>query len=118
MSDRTDGIPNGVTVYVQYNSYAHPSVFGLRHITCFRCGEYGHYRSDCMTYKTELCEDYKLGRCTAMNCTRAHGVSELREPWLPRCVRVVKVAGRVKILGCGRFGHMFRMCPYHGMTDG
>ena len=36
---------------------------------------------------------------------------------MAKCVRVVKVAGKVEVLGCGAFGHTYRSCPLVD-TDG
>ena len=101
-------VPNGVTVNVSYESSR-----SQKWITCFRCGEYGHYRGECYTFKTQLCKDFKAGVCANSDeaCLFAHGARDLRQPWLPKCVRVVKEGGRVDVLGCGQM-HMFRACPY------
>lgn len=103
-----DLLPESVTVNVNYVSYPF-----TRSITCFRCGEIGHYRSECHTYKTSMCPNHM--RCTQGNCPFAHDESELRQPWMPKCVRVVKFGGRVQVLGCGNAGHTFRMCPYQSV---
>lgn len=78
-------------------------------VTCFRCGEKGHYRSECYTYKIRMCT--LQGTCDP-NCPFAHSAAELRRPWMAKCVRVVKMDGTVSVLGCGRVGHTYRMCPY------
>lgn len=103
-------LPEAVTVSVHCTSY--PST---RCITCFRCGEFGHYRGECHSYKVSLCQRHQAGECTVANCPFAHGEEELRRPWMPKCVRVVKIGGRVEVLGCGRAGHTYRMCPDHSV---
>lgn len=102
-------LPKGVTVYVQCDSAERSP----RCITCFRCGEFGHYRSECHNFKTQLCARHSVGECAlaAAVCPFAHGTEELRKPWLPKCVRVIKSFGRVDVLGCGEVGHTFRSCP-------
>ena len=53
-------------------------------MTCFSCGEVGHYRSECNTWKTRMC--WHLSTCAKRRdyqvCPFAHGVSELRTPGL------------------------------------
>lgn len=107
-------LPHGVTVYVR----CEPAERSPRCITCFRCGECGHYRAECYTFKTQLCSRFALGECPlhAHACPMAHGAEELRRPWMPKCVRVIKSDGRVDVLGCGGLGHTFRACPYRGLT--
>lgn len=82
------------------------------HITCFRCGESGHYKSECFHWRTRLCFHHMKGVCDDPFCSFAHGNSQLRSPWMPRCVRVVKHNGHLISLGCKRFGHTFKYCPY------
>ena len=105
----SDTLPYGVTVCVRCNTLERQ----VRSITCFRCGEYGHYRGECHTFKTQPCTRFLTGSCTqpANVCPFAHGATELRKPWSLKCVRVVKVAGTVEVLGCGRVGHTYRSCP-------
>ena len=82
-------------------------------ITCFRCGEQGHWKSECMLYKTRLCWHNKLGKCTDSECPFAHNEHELRTPWKPKCVRVIKKDGVLSKLGCGSHNHTFRQCPFN-----
>ena len=79
---------------------------------CYRCGEVGHVRYQCLTYKVRLCwhNDSPSG-CKDPNCTFAHGIQELRTPWMQRCVRVVKQNGRLISVGCLSTDHTFRKCP-------
>ena len=81
---------------------------------CFRCGETGHVRYQCLTYKVRMCWNTVDGKqCTTQNCPFAHDVSELRTPWKPRCVRVVKQHGKFICIGCNSDQHTFRKCPIH-----
>lgn len=80
---------------------------------CFRCGQRGHARFQCLTYKVRLCWHHQQGECNDPDCTFAHGAQELRTPWKPRCVRVVKQGGRLVCIGCNSEEHTFRKCPLH-----
>lgn len=82
-------------------------------IMCFRCGERGHVRSQCLTYKIQMCAFHKRGRCTDSACTFAHDPSELRQPWRPRCVRVIRQGSDFVCIGCNSTEHTFRKCPLH-----
>ena len=57
---------------------------------CFRCGEPGHVRYQCLTFKVRLCWHHSAGRCHDAHCPFAHGKEEIRTPWKQRCVRVIK----------------------------
>jgi hypothetical protein len=81
--------------------------------TCFRCGQQGHLRYQCLTYKVKMCWHHQNGRCTDPACAYAHSTQELRTPWKPRCVRVVKQAGQYVCIGCNSTEHTFRRCPYN-----
>lgn len=80
---------------------------------CFRCGEYGHVRYQCLTYKVRMCWHHQNGDCRDPACTFAHSAKELRTPWKARCVRVVKQGGRFMCVGCNSTEHTFRKCPYN-----
>lgn len=80
---------------------------------CFRCGQHGHARAQCMTYKVRLCRNYANGGCAEPVCTFAHGEAELRTPWRTRCVRVIKHEGQFVCMGCNSTEHTFRKCPIH-----
>lgn len=80
---------------------------------CFRCGEPGHVRHQCLTYRVRLCWHYENGACAEPNCLFAHGKEQLRTPWKQRCVRVVKHNGRFVCIGCNSSEHTFRKCPLH-----
>lgn len=83
-------------------------------IICFRCGEHGHIRSQCLTYKVRLCWHARQGyQCNPEQCTFAHGENELRQPWNARCVRVVKQGKDFVCLGCNSMEHTFRKCPLY-----
>ena len=86
-------------------------------LICFRCGQTGHVRSQCMHFKVRLCWHYGQGRCvapTSDQCSFAHGEAELRYPWRSRCVRVVKQpSGAFVCIGCNSDQHTFRKCPHN-----
>lgn len=87
-------------------------------VMCFRCAEIGHTTNECITYKIKLCKHYMNGWCamddSRKHCTYAHGVSEMRQPWLKKCVRVVsKKYGDARVSGCGQVGHAYSECPDH-----
>jgi hypothetical protein len=81
-------------------------------VVCFRCGEKGHVRNQCLTFKTTLCWNGSSDKCSDPFCTFAHGNDELRSPRQPRCVRVVKQAGNLICIGCNSTTHTFRRCPH------
>ena len=78
---------------------------------CFRCGQQGHARYQCMTYRTRLCPS--MDACKEDSCAFAHSVEELRRPWEARCVRVIKQGSRFICIGCNSTEHTFRHCPLH-----
>lgn len=81
---------------------------------CFRCGETGHMRCQCLTYKVRLCYSLrKHEKCTDPSCTYAHSAEELRTPWRPRCVRVIKHQGKLICIGCNSSEHTFKRCPLY-----
>lgn len=80
---------------------------------CFRCGQRGHVRFQCLTFKVKPCWHFEQGLCNDPNCSFAHGASELRSPWKSRCVRVVKHGGKLVCIGCNSTEHTFRRCPIH-----
>jgi hypothetical protein len=80
-------------------------------ITCFRCGEQGHYKSECFHWRTRLCWHFANATCCDPNCSFAHGAEEMRTPWMPRCVRIVKRDGALTCLGCKMYGHTYKHCP-------
>lgn len=83
-------------------------------ITCFRCGENGHYKSECLNWKTKLCWHHVSAHatCTKQVCPFAHGPAELRAPWQLKCVRIVKCPCGFVDLGCKSTKHTYRNCPY------
>lgn len=79
-------------------------------LTCFRCGENGHVRFQCLTFRVRMCDK---DACHGTNCTYAHHPEQLRTPWKVRCVRVVKQDGKLICIGCNSSEHTFRKCPLH-----
>lgn len=92
--------------YMSYNI-----IHSRDQITCFRCGERGHVRMECMTWKVRLCTNFSAGHCTNTECSFAHSAAELRIPWNPKCIRVTKMEGKLVILGCGGDTHTYKNCP-------
>ena len=82
-------------------------------IICFRCGQVGHMRNNCLTFKVRTCIKFENGECDSTNCSFAHGEEELRSPWEARCVRVVKQDGKFICIGCNSLSHTFRRCPLY-----
>jgi hypothetical protein len=87
-------------------------------IMCFRCSELGHSTEECLTFKTKLCKHYMNGWCklddSRNHCSYAHGESELRKPWLKKCVRVwSKKNGDACVGGCGKVGHTYTECSLY-----
>ena len=82
-------------------------------LVCFRCGQTGQLRDQCLTYKVRLCHRFADGACFHGNCPFAHGEAELRTPWEARCVRVVRQGGKFVCIGCNSTDHTFRKCPNH-----
>lgn len=80
-------------------------------MVCFRCGQNGHLRHQCLTFKVKRCWHHAHGRCTDPHCSFAHSDDELRTPWAVRCVRVVKQGDRYISIGCNSTEHTFRRCP-------
>ena len=94
----------------------HDSVTALprAEVTCFRCGEKGHKKGECRTYRTKMCR--QPSDCKDPNCPFAHTAMQLRTPWVARCIRVIRADGQLKRIGCGRTGHTFRECPFQITT--
>ena len=92
------------------------SSFPRMEITCFRCGERGHKKGECRTYRTKMCRHPK--DCKDPNCSFAHSAAQLRTPWVARCIRVIRVDGQLRRIGCGETGHTFRECPHGARVEG
>lgn len=83
-------------------------------ITCFRCGERGHKKQECRTWKTKPCRNQSCE--LSINCPFAHSDEALRTPWVARCIRVIRENGQLRSIGCGCTGHTFRECPVYCNT--
>ena len=55
-----------------------------RDVTCFRCGETGHKKGECRTWKTKRCTNPNCHN--SVQCAFAHSHEPLRTPWMPKCV--------------------------------
>ena len=78
-------LPTGVTIGFEVSAESIRSFISRKGcqrscITCYRCGETGHYRSECSNWKTRLCWHHMHGACNEPNCPFAHGGAELRTP--------------------------------------
>ena len=51
-------------------------------LTCFRCEGPHHFRSECSSFRTKLCTHWEAGSCEEAYCPFAHGIENLRRPWL------------------------------------
>lgn len=110
-------LPVGKTIHITVSASsikAYTSQMSIHRdlITCFRCAEQGHWKSECMLFKTRLCWHHKVKKCLDPDCPFAHSEEELRTPWKPKCIRVIKRDGKLIKLGCGSLSHTFRHCPY------
>ena len=65
------------------------------HLVCYRCGQTGHVRFQCLQYKIRLCQHFERGECNEKYCSFAHGQEELRTPWKLKSVRVAKPHHRI-----------------------
>lgn len=108
----------GIDVYVETTPIMISSFMDNNEVSetvCFRCGEKGHIRQQCLTYKVRMCWHNVHGMCRDNKCTFAHDKSELRTPWRAKCVRVVKQNGSFVSIGCMSNEHTFRKCPLSKM---
>lgn len=95
-------------------SYGTKQLTQRANITCFRCGEQGHYRAECLSWKTKICFHHPSahGCREGESCSYAHNEAELRSPWHSKCVRVIKRQGQIYTLGCRSNKHTFKLCPH------
>jgi hypothetical protein len=79
-------------------------------VVCFRCGESGHKKSECFYWKVKRC--WNKFDCDEEECSFAHSDSEMRTPWVSKCIRIVKREGVLITHGCYRTGHTYKQCPF------
>jgi hypothetical protein len=103
-------IDNTVSSVDVKNFCAH--VVDRNDITCFRCGENGHRKNECLQWRTRLCWHFMNAKCYKDCCPFAHGSAALRSPWNLKCVRIIKQGSSFTDIGCGSFEHSFRSCPF------
>lgn len=100
----------GFTVYSSSLHEQNAEGLSRLDITCFRCGEKGHKKSECRMWKTKFCRNHVC--VPSEQCPFAHSQTEVRTPWMARCVRVIRSDnGQLQRIGCGKLGHTFRECP-------
>jgi hypothetical protein len=76
-------LPKGVTLYAVVPVHATKLNFATAErngVYCYRCGELGHRKSECLHWKTRKCAHFDQGQCFRMACPFAHGSAELRNP--------------------------------------
>lgn len=50
-------------------------------VVCFNCNEIGHYKCECLHWKTRMCWHWQGGKCKEkLLCSFAHGESDRRTP--------------------------------------
>ena len=92
--------------------FSAPPVVDRSALICYRCGEVGHVKGECMSWRIRLCTHFAGGYCRRSECPYAHGDTQLRTPWALKCVRILKVAKGFVDFGCGSSTHSFRHCPH------
>ena len=92
--------------------FSAPPVVDRSALICYRCGEPGHVKGECMSWRIRLCSHFAGGYCRRSECPYAHGEQELRTPWALKCVRILRVAKGFVDFGCGSSTHSFRHCPH------
>ena len=61
----------------------HKPTSNRANVTCFRCGQIGHKKGECRTWRTKMCNRGK--QCpNPSKCPFAHSAAELRMQWTPR----------------------------------
>ena len=112
----TPSLPTGANVdrtllASDLKAFSIPCTTLRRDITCFRCGESGHWKNECLHWRTRMCWHMETSSCTRDDCPFAHSPSQLRTPWNLRCIRIIKVNNVLQNIGCGSISHSFRNCP-------
>ena len=98
-----------VTVHIPTESHYRGN---RENLTCFKCGGAHHFKSECATWRTRICVRWKNGTCSEPFCSFAHGEEQLRTPWRPFCVKVIRSEdGQILTMGCRQYGHTFNSCP-------
>ena len=116
MNEIFDVFPNSADdIHVSTHAHSITAFIDVdkQNMVCFRCGETGHVRYQCLTFRVRLCPNFERGECKDTMCTYAHGKDQLRTPWKSRCVRVIKQGGNLVCIGCNSVDHTFRKCPHH-----
>lgn len=76
-------IPNSKNIFilVENDNDKEKKIRNRTKIVCHRCGQKGHYKSECGTWKTRICWHWACGRCRDIElCSFAHGDQDMRKP--------------------------------------
>lgn len=92
-------------------AFCNPCATSRIETVCFRCGELGHWKNECLHWRTRICWHAQQGECRRAECPFAHSSTELRTPWNLKCIRIVKTNTGLVNLGCGSVYHSYRNCP-------
>lgn len=92
--------------------FCNPCTNGRADTVCFRCGELGHWKNECLHWRTRMCWHHRNGYCERDDCPFSHSLTELRTPWKLRCVRIVKTDAGMRNVGCSSMMHTYRNCPH------
>lgn len=91
---KTSDFPKGVTKFVTICSSDLRTGTERNRVYCYRCGELGHRKSECVHWKTRTCSHFENGQCHRESCPFAHGTGELRDPFRRECIPVPQAGNK------------------------